>query len=640
MANSKKKLDRIDLDELFDSPVNRGMLSFLQRPPEEARERLREKERVDRLDSNRLIYPQGESPTGSDTEGSAKSDSVGPIIQATTSYLVEGDQVSYPVSDSPDEVTHPLGNLPPGQGQPIHNNILNECVSPEPVVADRVSHPLAKSSVGLSYPLSTSPRTSFSDDRSISPPLGVQPNDPQGISPSGHNLTDRLSDLSVTQGDVYTKRPEGGDPNYLQGNSPSGCMLTDQHSDPPVTKDDVNTNAPQEDRAYPLGISPPKPTSTGQSPHLSNTTEEAANGPERSHIDYPVGESLAGHLSLSSNTDRFRNSPLGTKATKSVILEVFDGKIVGRQQKVRRAVVAQDGHSSGEQLLYQSLWNAANLETQETRVLSVGYKGMSMLCKLDHSNCKKNIRNLIEKLAVEIIDSYDRATSTGTTYRLFSYKEILRRRESAGLLWVIRANGVKFVNTADLIDKLPTLSIGNSHSGAMRNAPVASPGASLRGRVGKPPGPPLGEAHTQLGRENKASSNQSSSSIGLLLQKQLPTFDHGIVDSLWTKCRAQVPDVTEAELSRLFEAKLPFAFERGVVNPNGFLLTAVAASCTRAAIDAMRRGRELAAPQQEPDVIQTRQEQIANYESYLNALPNHPAAKLWRSKLDELREEN
>lgn len=118
--------------------------------------------------------------------------------------------------------------------------------------------------------------------------------------------------------------------------------------------------------------------------------------------------------------------------------------------------MAQDGHSSREQLLYQSLWNAANLETQDTRVLSVGYKGMSMLCKLDHSNCKKNIHNLIDKLAVEIIDSYDRATSTGTTYRLFSYKEILRRRESAGLLWVIRANGVKFVNAANLINKSPT----------------------------------------------------------------------------------------------------------------------------------------------------------------------------------------
>ena len=78
MANSKKKLDRIDLDELFDSPVNRGMLSFLQRPPEEARERLREKERVDRLDSNRLNYTQGESPT---VTGPSKEGASQPAIQ-------------------------------------------------------------------------------------------------------------------------------------------------------------------------------------------------------------------------------------------------------------------------------------------------------------------------------------------------------------------------------------------------------------------------------------------------------------------------------------------------------------------------------------------------------------------------------
>jgi hypothetical protein len=216
----------------------------------------------------------------------------------------------------------------------------------------------------------------------------------------------------------------------------------------------------------------------------------------------------------------------------------------------------------------------------------------------------------------------------------------LRRRESAGLLWVIRANGVKFVNATNVMGKSPTAPLGNLHSGPIRNLPIASPGESRRGPVGKPPGPPLGEPHTQLGRENKTSSNQSSSSVHVLLQKQLPTFDHGIIDKLWARCRAQVPDVTEAEVSNLFDAKMSFAFERGVVNPNGFLLTAVAASCTRAAIDAMRRGRELAEPEQEPDATQTRQEQIANYESYLEALPNHPAAKLWRSKLDELREEN
>src|ERR1700761_975314 len=96
MANSKKKLDRIDLDELFDSPVNRGMLSFLQRPPEEAGERLREKERINRLDSNRLTYPVGESPSDSIVDSAITAN----IVVSTIS----------PVGESPTDVIHTLGN--------------------------------------------------------------------------------------------------------------------------------------------------------------------------------------------------------------------------------------------------------------------------------------------------------------------------------------------------------------------------------------------------------------------------------------------------------------------------------------------------------------------------------------------------
>jgi hypothetical protein len=566
MANSKKKLDRIDLDELFDSPVNRGMLSFLQRPPEEARERLREKEMVDRLDSNRLNRPLGESPSGPDKEGVFKPPSAAPAIQVTTSTVIDTDRVNYPVSTSLHGVTHPLGNSPTPSQQPSDNVGVRENISSGIYPDDRVTYPIVKSPIGVIHPLGDSNKTSLYGGGKTAKPLEAQPTRPLGEIPSGSGSTDQLLDSSITKEDA----------NRLAG----------------------------------------------------------------SQSNHPVGDSPTAYLSLGLKATRASNSPQGTKIIEPGSPEVFDGKIVGRRQKIRRAVVAQDGHSSGEQLLYQSLWNAANLETQETRVLSVGYKGMSMLCKLDHSNCKKNIHNLIEKLAVEIIDSYDRATSTGTTYRLFSYKEILRRRESAGLLWVIRANGVKFVNATNAMGNSPIAPLGNSHGGPMRNLPIASLGESRRRPVGKPPGPPLGEPHTQLGRENKTSSNQSSSSFHVLLQKQLPTFDHSIIDKLWVRCRAQVPDVTEAEVSNLFDAKMSFAFERGVVNPNGFLLTAVAASCTRAAIDAMRRGRELAEPEQEPDVTQTRQEQIANYESYLKALPNHPAAKLWRSKLDELREGN
>src|SRR3954453_10851093 len=63
MRNQRHKLERIDIDELFSSPVNRGMLSFLERPPEEAQVRLREKQKVNAIDAGRLD-PEGELPAG------------------------------------------------------------------------------------------------------------------------------------------------------------------------------------------------------------------------------------------------------------------------------------------------------------------------------------------------------------------------------------------------------------------------------------------------------------------------------------------------------------------------------------------------------------------------------------------------
>lgn len=79
-----------------------------------------------------------------------------------------------------------------------------------------------------------------------------------------------------------------------------------------------------------------------------------------------------------------------------------------------------------------------------------------------------------------------------------------------------------------------------------------------------------------------------------LLQEQLPAFDDEAVDELWRDCRRRVPDVTPEEVSAMFASKLPGSQSRSIENPNGFLIKAVARSCTPAAIGALRQGREVA----------------------------------------------
>lgn len=121
------------------------------------------------------------------------------------------------------------------------------------------------------------------------------------------------------------------------------------------------------------------------------------------------------------------------------------GDISGRRQRARRALAAEEGHSTGEQSLYHALWSRATPETAETRLITVGYGAMQQLCRRDRTNCKKNILSLISKLAVEVAGAYDVRRNAGNTYRIYSTDAIVRRRRAAGLEWVIRTSGVRFV---------------------------------------------------------------------------------------------------------------------------------------------------------------------------------------------------
>ena len=66
------------------------------------------------------------------------------------------------------------------------------------------------------------------------------------------------------------------------------------------------------------------------------------------------------------------------------------------------------------------------------------------MCGLTVNNCKANLRSLQAKLAVEAEAAF--SNTTATTYRVYSFAEILRRREAAGLTHVIRSKGSQFVH--------------------------------------------------------------------------------------------------------------------------------------------------------------------------------------------------
>jgi hypothetical protein len=119
--------------------------------------------------------------------------------------------------------------------------------------------------------------------------------------------------------------------------------------------------------------------------------------------------------------------------------------LTGGNRRIYPARTAEDGHSLGEQALYSALWNAAEPQPDGSRIICIGWRGMSQIARLDPKNAKLNTRSLIEKLTLECIGREDSETRTGRTYRVFSPGAIVTRRREAGLEWVVRNRGVRFV---------------------------------------------------------------------------------------------------------------------------------------------------------------------------------------------------
>jgi hypothetical protein len=376
----------------------------------------------------------------------------------------------------------------------------------------------------------------------------------------------RFPDLPIKIEPVKTHHPEGNLPLDVTQDAPNKPTIETLHPE-----GDLHIGLPSLDESKPdiAGVQVESPASENRS-HPQGKLPIAQAFMEVSTAGDPVIPASNVGAGKPLRQQPFRpegklHTGLKTPASRqSVQTDLIDGAILGRRQKVRRAVVAQDGHSSGEQLLYQSLWNAASAETPDTRLLSIGYNGMSSLCKLDRSNCKKNIQSLLDKLAVEVTKSYQTASSTGTTYRIFSYGEILRRRKSAGLIWVIRTSGVRFVNP-----------MGDLPIGPVRDLPTAPVGELPTAGVGESPTPPVCETPTPLGKNRKVSETPSSSSVVYKALSQFGIVDDDVLNQLISSCKEEAPDCTDDEIAHFVREKGAMVRAGRISNPIGFLLTAV-----------------------------------------------------------------
>jgi hypothetical protein len=109
----------------------------------------------------------------------------------------------------------------------------------------------------------------------------------------------------------------------------------------------------------------------------------------------------------------------------SMLAPVSDvGLTPGRgRSKIRRCVLAQDGHSLGEEAIYQVLWRAGRPENSDpngSRTIRIGAAEVGCKINMAKKNVRQNISRLFEKLALEILEDFETMSSQARLYRIYS----------------------------------------------------------------------------------------------------------------------------------------------------------------------------------------------------------------------------
>lgn len=142
------------------------------------------------------------------------------------------------------------------------------------------------------------------------------------------------------------------------------------------------------------------------------------------------------------------STPVSTTETEPGIPEMgtpqAEAALLRFRRHIRKALTAKDGHSLGEQAIYEALWANSDPYAADCRTAAIGYRTLSEACRLSVNNCKANLRALVQKLAIEELAGHSYTHSK--TYLVYNSPAILRRRKAAGLTHYIKTRGVIFVD--------------------------------------------------------------------------------------------------------------------------------------------------------------------------------------------------
>lgn len=276
------------------------------------------------------------------------------------------------------------------------------------------------------------------------------------------------------------------------------------------------------------------PGATQTSTDIASTDLRSTDVPSIDRVSFPTG----------FDSRAIDNAAIATTSPATVSM---DARPAGKW-KLHRCSTVQDGHSANEQLLYEMLWRSAKAITLDERLLAISREDMASQTRITVRNVKGVLDRLIEKLAIDRViepNSFGRAAAT---YRIHSYRAILDRRRKAGLEWVTRANGVKFIasKTAEDLLSRPKFTQGDVNQPAGSIDGLSRETASLD---------EIALVNTATAAVSMDTRSTVPRDLGIGLRKINPAFDAAAAARLWRECQARVPDCTVEEVLHLSTLK-------------------------------------------------------------------------------------
>lgn len=223
-----------------------------------------------------------------------------------------------------------------------------------------------------------------------------------------------------------------------------------------------------------------------------------------------------------------------------------------RPYNVHRAVLAQDGHSHTEQLLYDILWRSGKGGPGDAyRAVQIPQSELAGAVRMTTKNLRIALDRLVEKLAIEEVRSFDRGTRIARTWKVYSYKLILERRKAAGMEWVIRDRGVRFVDPSTIPVKPTRVVMLETDIPTCVKSIETTPVAATATTPVKTTSPLLGQISSKEDRQSSTDAAPAPSLVASAITAAFGFIDDEALKTLAKKCRENTPDATDEEIAEL-----------------------------------------------------------------------------------------